>query len=195
MRSLFPVLDTKRPPDFNTDLTQTLAWWEGRFVKSVLNFWVRFGTICDPFRPGWSTAWDQNRFYHDRICLRHHLAQVSSRFVRWGLLLGPLGSDCVEFGWRLVPLGGCCRAVPGNMATRAPPLKEGALSEWLNVLFECSLLCFSGALSAVSDWRVMEGSWRVAACVLGCACRRFSGEWDFHSIHDHADSGIVVAQK
>merc|ERR1712129_583519 len=49
-------------------------------------------------------------------------------------------------------------------------------------------------LSAASDWRVMEGSWRVAACVLGCACRRFSGEWDFHSIHDHADSGIVVAQ-
>ena len=29
-----------------------------------------------------------------------------------------------------MPLGGRCRAVPGNMATRAPPLKEGALSAW-----------------------------------------------------------------
>ena len=58
----------------------------------------------------------------------------------------------------LEPLGGRCRAVPGNMATQAPPLKEGALSEWLNVLFECSLWSFSGALSAVSGWRVMEGS-------------------------------------
>ena len=44
---------------------------------------------------------------------------------------------------------------------------------------ECSLLSFSGALSAVSDWRVMMGSWRVAACVLGCACGRFQASGIF----------------